>query len=442
MWGKNVVKSIVFFKSEVVKNASWLICGKICQSAFGLVINMLTARYLGPSNYGIISYAASIVAFVIPVMNLGFSNVMVQELTNHPDEEGKIIGTSVLLSLFSSFACIIGVTFYTIFVDKDEVITNIVVCLYSIMLIFQAFELIQYWFQYKLLSKYQAITSIIAYAVVSAYKIFLLIAKANVYWFALSNSIDYVLIAVFLLVIYKKLGGQHISYSISIGKRMFSSSKHYIISSLMVTIFAQTDKIMLKLMINEAAVGYYNAAVTCAGLTSFVFVAIIDSFRPSIFYHKKVGDEAGYEKNISRLYCIIIYMAVVQSIIMTLAAPLIINILYGTSYSSSIIALQIIVWYTTFSYMGSVRNVWILGEGKQKYLWILNMSGAVMNIVLNLALIPIWGIYGAATASLITQAFTNVMMNVIVWPLKHNNTLIWRGLNPKLIINLFKTAKI
>ena len=424
-------------KNKVAKNASWLIFGKLGQAILGLIVNMLTARYLGPSNYGIISYAASIVAFVVPLMNLGFSNVLVQELTNHPEEEGKIIGTSIILSLFSSFACIAGVTTYTIFVDAGETITNIVVCLYSIMLIFQAFELIQYWFQYKLLSKYQTIVSLIAYIIVSIYKFFLLASKANVYWFALSNSIDYALIAVSLLIIYKKLGGQHIAFSGSIGKRMFSGSRHFIVSSLMVTVFAQTDKIMLKLMINEEAVGYYNVAVTCAGLTSFVFSAIIDSFRPTIFQHKKVGDEVGYERNVSRLYCLVIYLALLQSIIMTVLAKYIIKILYGASYSPSVNALQIIVWYTTFSYMGSVRNIWILAEGKQNVLWIINLSGATANIILNAILIPYIGIMGAALASLITQIFTNVILGFIIKSIRYNNKLMLRGLNPMLLIRLF-----
>lgn len=425
-------------KNKVVKNASWIITGKIVQSLLGLVISMIIARYLGPSNYGIISYATSIVAFVIPFMNLGFSNVLVQELTNYPEDEGKIIGTSIFLSVLSSFVCIIGIATFTFFVDAGEKIINIVVCLSSLMLVFQAFELIQYWFQYKLLSKYQAIVTLIAYSIVSVYKIIILVSKSSIYWFALTYSIDYLLIAGLLLLIYKRLGGKHISFSSKIGKRMFSKSKHYIVSSLMVTVFAQTDRVMLKFMINETAVGYYNAAITCAGMTSFIFAAIIDSFRPSILIQKKLNNEKLYEKNISLLYFIIIYLALAQSLLMSVAAPLIINILYGKSFFESISALQIIVWYTTFSYMGSVRNIWVLGENKQKYLWILNMSGALLNIGLNYFLIPIWGINGAAVASLITQIFTNVLMNVVVWPLRHNNILILKGLNPKLFFNFFR----
>ena len=425
-------------KNKIASNALWIIIGKISQSILALVITMLTARYLGPSNYGLIAYAASIVTFVVPIMNLGMSNILVQELTNYPEEEGKIIGSSILMSFISSLACIAGITVYTFFVDANEPTTNIVVILYSVLLIFQAFELTQYWFQAKLLSKYMAISSLVAYALISAYKILLLVGGADVYFFAISNAMEYCLVAVFLLIVYKKLGGQRLSFSKATAKRMFNSSKHYIVSGLMVTIFAQTDRIMLKLMMNEAAVGYYSAAVACTGWTAFVFAAIIDSMRPSIFADKRVGNTEGYERGIARTYCIIIYLALFQSIAMTIFARLIISLLYGESYSPSVSALQIVVWYTTFSYMGAVRNVWILGESKQKYLWILNLGGAVVNIGLNALLIPIWGINGAAFASLITQFFTNIIMNVIVWPLKYNNRLILKGLNPMLIISLFK----
>ena len=150
-------------KSRVASNAIWIIVGRIVQSLLALVISMLTARYLGPSNYGLIAYAASIVTFVVPIMNLGMSNIMVQQLTNYPEEEGKIIGTSVLMSFCSSVICIAGVTVYTFSVDVNEPTTNLVVILYSVLLIFQAFELIQYWFQAKLLSKYMSIISLIAY---------------------------------------------------------------------------------------------------------------------------------------------------------------------------------------------------------------------------------------------------------------------------------------
>jgi O-antigen/teichoic acid export membrane protein len=219
---------------------------------------------------------------------------------------------------------------------------------------------------------------------------------------------------------------------------MLAKSRYYIVSNMMITIFAQTDRIMLKLMIDDAAAGYYSAAVTCAGITGFVFSAIIDSMRPMIFESKKT-DNLAFEKNVSRLYSVIIYLSLAQSIVMTLFAPLIVNILYGAEYQNTIGILQVLVWYTTFSYMGAVRNIWILAEDKQRYLWIINLSGALTNVVLNSILIPLLGGIGAAVASVITQVFTNVVIGFVIKPIIHNNKLILKGCNPLLLKEMLKT---
>lgn len=425
-------------KNRVVKNASWIIVCRIIQSLLTLVVGMLSARYLGPSNYGLINYAASIVAFVVPVMQLGLNSTIVQELVNNPDDEGEIVGSMLLLTFFSSFLCMVGVVSFSLIVNAGETETIIVCALYSISLAFQSIEMIQYWFQAKYLSKYTSIVSLVAYFIVSGYKIFLLATGKSVFWFAISYSIDYAIIAFVLLYFYFRLGGSKLKFSLTVAKKMFSKSHYYIVSSLMVTIFAQTDRIMLKLMLSDAATGYYTAATSCVGITSFVYSAIVDSARPSILESVNKG-ESVFEKNISRLYCLITYICIAQCILTCLLAKPMILILYGNQYGESISALRIVVWYSTFSYYGVVRNIWILAENKQKYLWIINLLGALSNVILNAILIPTFGVNGAALASLITQFFTNVITGFIIRPIRRNNTLIYKGLNPKLLIELIKS---
>ena len=424
-------------KNRVLKNASWIIGFQVVKSLLGLVISMLTARFLGPSNFGLINYAASIVAFVSPIMYLGLTGVLVQEIVNRPENEGKILGTAISLSFFSSLLCIGGVVAFVSIANRGERDTIIVCALYSILLIFQSLEMIVYWFQAKLLSKYSSLVSLIAYLIVSAYKIFLLAAKKSIYWFAVSNALDYMIIAVCLLIVYRKLGGQKLRFSFADAKRMLSKSRYYIVSNMMIAIFAQTDRIMLKLMIDDAATGYYSAAVTCAGMTGFIFSAIIASFRPIIFDNKKT-DERQYENNMCRLYSIIIYLSLLQSVVITVFSKLIIHILYGSAYDPSINALRLIVWYTTFSYLGSVRSIWILAEDRQKYLWVINLSGAAANVLLNYFLIPVMGIMGAALASLVTQIFTNVIIGFIIKPIRYNNMLMFRALNPVYLKGIAK----
>lgn len=426
--------------NKVAKNAVWIIGIRVVQAVVAMLINMLTARYLGPSGFGLITYASSLVAFVLPIMQLGLSNVLVQEIVSSPEKEGKILGTSITLSVLSSFCCIIGVSAFSFVANPGETETILVCFLYSLVLIFQAFDYVEYWYQAKLMSKYTSMISLMAYVIVSAYKIFLLLKGKSVYWFAISNALDYVLISFGGLVLYRRLGGGELSFSLEIGKKLFSKSKHYILSSMMVTVFAQTDKIMLKMMLDESATGYYGAAVTCAGMTGFVFTAIIDSFRPSIFEGQKEGNEV-FRHRLTMLYSIVIYLSLAQSIVMTLFSKWIIYILYGTAYNPAISALQIIVWYATFSYMGSVRNIWILANEKQKCLWKINMSGAVANVILNAVLIPLMGINGAAVASLITQLFSNVIVGYIIKPIRPNNAIMVESLRVKYLKDAFSKLK-
>ncbi len=318
---------------RVAKNAIWIIGCKIVQSILALIITMLTARYLGPSNFGLLNYAASVVAFATPIMQLGLTSTLVQELINNKEEEGKILGSALVLNLACSALCIIGIFSFTLIANANEKDTILICLIYSIQLFAQATENILYWFQSKLLSKYQSVVSIVAYIIVSIYKVVLLVNHMSVHWFALSNSLDYFLIAISLYVIYKKLGGQTYNFSSITAKRMISTSKYYIIANLMVVVFAQTDKIMIKMMIDDTANGYYSSGVACAALTSFVFTAIIDSMRPSIFDAKNKS-ELSFEVNMKRLYAIIFWLTLLQSIVFTLLAKPIIYVLYGSKLLS------------------------------------------------------------------------------------------------------------
>ena len=424
-------------KNKVLKNASWIIVCRIVQALLGLVISMFTARYLGPSNYGLINYAMSLVAFVTPITLLGLDEVLVQEFVNHPDKEGEAIGSSIAMSIVSALLCIVGVGAFAFVANGSEIETLIVCILYSTILIFKAMELIQYWFQAKLMAKYSSVISVIAYVVVSSYRIFLLVTQKSLYWFAVANALDALLIAVILIVIYRRKSNQKIRVSPSMCKYLLNQGKYYILANLMVVLFSQTDRIMINMMIDSAATGYYSAAVHITNLSAFVFSAIVTSARPSIFKGKSVSEEK-FEKLLSQLYSVIIYGALLQGIVMTIFATPIISLLYGREFLPAVNSLRIVVWYTAFSYIGGVRNIWMLAESKQKYILPINLCGAVANVVLNYFLIPVMGIEGAAIASCFTQLFTNVIIGFIWKPIRRNNVLILRALNPTLIFGFLK----
>ena len=215
---------------KIVKNATWLIACKVVQSLLSFVIGTLSARYLGPGNYGIIDYAAAIVSFMVPVVQLGLRSTLVHEIIAAPDSEGKTLGTSLFMSTATSFLGIFGVIAFTAIANPNDPETMLVCALYSISLVFQATEILQYWFQAKLLSKYIAITSLAAYVVVSAYRCFLLITQKSVYWFAFSQALDYLLISASLYGIYRRISKQRLTVSFPLAKQLFKRSRYYIVS--------------------------------------------------------------------------------------------------------------------------------------------------------------------------------------------------------------------
>ena len=236
-------------KNKVVKNAGWIIGGRLVNKLLAFLVGILTARYLGPSNYGLINYAAAYISFFASICTLGINSIIVKNFVDHPDEEGKTIGTTLLLRAVSSLLSALMIVGIVGIVDRDEPLTVVVVALCSVGLIFQIFDTLNYWFQARLQSKYSALASLASYAAVSVYKIVLLVLGKSVEWFALASALDYTVLAVVLAAAYFKNGGQRFTASWAKAKELLSSSTSFIISGLMVSIYACTDKLMLKQML-------------------------------------------------------------------------------------------------------------------------------------------------------------------------------------------------
>lgn len=410
-------------KNKVVRNAGWIIGGKIANKLLAFVVGIFAARYLGPGNYGLINYAAAYTTFFASLCTLGINSVIVKNFVDHPEQEGETIGTTLLLRAVSSLLSALAIIGIVSIVDRDEPLTVAVTALYSIGLIFQVFDTLNYWFQARLQSKYSAIAELVSYAAMSVYKIVLLALGKSVEWFALASALDYTVLAAFLLVAYFKNGGTKFRCSLKKAKELLRSSSSFIIAGLMVSIYACTDKLMLKQMLGENAVGHYSLALTVSVSWAFILAAIIDSLYPEIVQSFQ-KDRLRYERKNRQLYAIVFYVSLFVSAMICLVAKPFILILYGESYMPAVEPLRIVVWYTAFSYLGVARNAWMVCENRQKYLKYLYISAAALNVVLNLALIPPWGASGAAAASLITQISTTFLLPAVIKPLRLNCRLM------------------
>lgn len=408
---------------RIVSNAGWLIGGKIGQMMISFIVGLLTARYLGPSNYGLINYAAAYTTFFAAFCTLGINSVLVKEFIDCPQKEGKIIGTSLVLRGVSSFLSAIIIVLIVMFVDAGEKTTISIVALYSVGMIFHIFEIINYWFQSKLQSKITAIISFVAYVLTACYKVYLLVNEKSVAYFAFATSIDYICVGVLLLLAYKRYNGDKICFSWVYGKQLLRKSYHFILPSLMVAIYSQTDKIMLKQMLGATETGYYSTAVYICSVWCFVLSAIIDSIYPSIMQANNISENLFVKRN-KQLYAIVFYVSFFVSIMFLLFGDILIEILYGKEYIPAAIPLKIATWYTAFSYLGVARNAWIVCKDRQKYLIYVYTAAAISNVVLNYIFIPVLGTSGAALASLIAQIITTMIVPFFIKELKENSMMM------------------
>lgn len=423
------------FKNKVAKNAGWIIGGRLGNRLLAFFVGILTARYLGPSNYGLINYAAAYTTFFASICSLGINSIIVKNFMDHPEEEGTTIGTTLLLRATSSFLSTIMIVGIVSVVDRNEPVTIAVVALSSIGMIFQIFDTLNYWFQARLQSKYSAIASLAAYASVSVYKVILLVLGKSVEWFAVASALDYLVLAGILLAAYLKKGGMRFRFSRVKAKELLSSSSSFIISGLMISVYASTDKLMLKQMLDETMVGHYSMAVSISTIWTFVLSAIIDSFYPGIVQSFSAG-RTEFERRNRQLYAIVFYIAVAVSATICLLARPIITLLYGSAYLPAVQPLRVIIWYTAFSYLGVARDIWIVCQNLQRHLKYLYISAAIINIALNAVLIPLWNASGAAAASLITQLSTALLLPALIRPLRPNaklmlDAVLFRGVLPE-----------
>lgn len=409
-----MLKKIIhkFKDNRMVFNSIWIIGGQVFQMGLTLIIGMITARYLGPSNYGIIGYTASYVSFFSVICQLGYTSIIVKELLENKEKEGEILGTMITFRVITSLLSSIVISALIYVMDDGDMLIVKVAFLQSLSLVFHSFEMINYWYQSRLESSVCVKIQSMAYVIMAVYKVAILMLGKSVEWFAFSTTLEAMVVALSLYWAYKRSKGQKMSVSVKAGTVMLFGSYHFILSGLMSTVYGEMDKIMLGQMLNDAAVGYYTAAMKISTMWSFVLMAFINSARPVIIASRSVSQQQ-YIKQLKRLYAAIIWIGIAMALCISIGGKWIIYIMYGKDYMPAVSTLQISAWYTMFSILGGARGIWIVCEEKGKYVKYYLGIGAILNVILNWSLIPIYGAGGAAMATLITQIFTAVFAPLI-----------------------------
>lgn len=405
----------------------WLLGGKIVNMILSFFVSLATARYLGPDNFGSINYVAAYVSFFSSITSLGLSVIVIKEISMGKEDDNEVIWTGILMRFLTAVFSTIAVIALVSITDKSDPLLVKIAILESIAILASAFDTFMYWFQGKLLGKYTSIASVVAYIGMSLYRIYLLANNADILWFAFATSVDTLLLSLILMLCYVRENGFHPKVSIRLGKSLMKQSYHYMISGLIAILYSKIDQIMLKQMLDTYSVGLYTAALTIAGLWGMIPSAFIQSVSP-ILYKNAEENRGMFYKRLRQSYAGIWLLNICWSLGVSIFSYWVIYLLYGKAYLGARGALVIVVWYTGITSIGSLTQVYLATENKNKYVNYFALAGLVTDVVLNALLIPRMGILGAAIATLVTYTVIHIVMPLAIKDTRDAGRLIIQGM--------------
>ncbi|MCZ6914589.1 MAG: oligosaccharide flippase family protein, partial [Rickettsia endosymbiont of Ixodes persulcatus] len=245
---------------------------------------------------------------------------MVNELIHNKSEQGIYLGTSIVLRIWSGLLSIFAILILLSILNAGQELLIVVAMVQSVILLFQALHILDFWFQSKLRSKYVSIAKIFASSVAASYSAYLLLSGKDLVWFAASTSISALIISLILLFFYYRQGGEKLRFSLASAKYLLGKSHHFIIANIIVLVYLQIDKVMIGNMINTTQLGLYSAALILCTAWTFLPDSIITSMRPGIIEAKQES-EVKYLRRLKQLYFILFWLSVGVSLLITLAAP-------------------------------------------------------------------------------------------------------------------------
>jgi len=413
------------------KNTSWLFAEKVLRMGVGLFVGVWVARYLGPERYGLLSYAQSFVGLFSAFATLGLDGIVVRELVKDESKRDILLGTAFWLKLMGALAVLVFLAIAVNFTSNDSY-TNALVFIIGSATIFQSFNVIDMYFQAKVMGKYIAYANAISLFLGSLAKIYLILSKASLIYFAWVIVFEGIVLAVGYVYFYFK-NRRHSELDTEkgpLGESSSVSTKNWkfhrstaisllqdswlmIIAGAAILLYMKIDQVMIKEMMDAKAVGQYAAAVRISEAWYFIPVVIASSLFPAIINAKKLSEELYYAR-LQKLYDLMVWMAIAIALPITFLSDWVINLLYGEQYNQAGSVLMIHIWAGVFVFLSVANDKWFYIENKAKVLTFKVLLGAISNIILNIFLIPLYGITGAAISTIISYSISVLWSDLLI----------------------------
>ncbi|MBP0017664.1 MAG: flippase [Cyanobacteria bacterium SBLK] len=419
---------------KIIANTTWLFGEKILQLFLGLFVGVWVARYLGPENFGLYNYVIAIVSLFGVIANLGLDQIIVRDISRDISQKDETLGTSFILrftaSIFSTFAVIL----FTFISDNNDPQVRMLIGIFSLaMSCSRSMEIVEYWFQSQVQSKYVVVGKNIVYITINIIKVIAIQLQAPVSVFVLILSLEQILNAIGLVIVYQFSGSLIKAWRFSYNRvrSLLKDSWPLILANIVIIIYMRIDQIMLAQISGAASVGLYSAAVKISEMWYFVPISIINSVYPSVVQGKELGDRIYYGR-IQKLFGVVAIIGYLVAIPVTFLSPFIVTLIYGTEYAESATVLTIHIWAGLFIGLGVARTTWLTTENLTQFAAATTALGALVNIILNSLWIETYGGTGAAVATVISQIAASYLSGLFFPPTR---PIFWRQTKAILLIS-------
>jgi O-antigen/teichoic acid export membrane protein len=393
------------FSWRVLSNTAYLGAARIAQLLTSFTIGVSVARYLGPAEAGALAYAVSFVALFSSAAALGLDQIVIRDLAAK-DSAGlaseQILSSAFVLRLLASPAVFLITVAASLMVDHDTQ-TRLLIVVVASGVIFQPLTVIDLYFQSRVQSKYVVYAQLAALAAVSTARVMLIHFKAPLLAFGAVTVAETGLWMCGLAYVYRRHRGYlpKLIATRQVAFRLLQQSWPLALTGILTSIYINVDRVLVKHLLGNASAGKYAVVVNISTALYFVPIAFGQSVYPSLMESRR--DPKLYALRLQQAFDTLLWLGVAIALPVTLVAEPLMRFLYGAPYEGSGAALAIVIWSAVVTFLGLVTSYWLVAENLQRIYPVRILASLCTCVVLNLVLVPRWGIRGAAVATVLAQ---------------------------------------
>jgi len=401
-------------KQEIFSNVLWAILGKLINLVSNFLIGVLIARYLGPSQFGLMNFVISFVAIFSVISNFGFENIEIRELSKPKENKARILGTAFILRISSSIIAFVFICI-TLFLYETGIITKTLILVYSLTLFSSSFNVIRNYFTSTLKNKYIIKSEIVRMVLATIIKVYLLWFDYPLIYFIIVMTVEpFIVVCGYLISYIKKVDTiKKWHFNKVTASYLLKQSFPLFLTGSAVLLYNKVDQLMISEIIDNESLGYFSVASRFVDIIIILPMIMVQTLTPIMVRIREASIEK-YEVKKVQFISIIVWGTILITLMFSLLAHWVIYFTYGVEYLNSVPVLKVIIWKSVGMALASTTGQLIIMEKIHKWAFIRNLIALIVCVGLNLIVIPKYGIIGASWVAVITILFASFLGNLFI----------------------------